>query len=320
MTSVLVTAPIPQAALNILRQADLDVDCYNGHGLITKAELLKRVVGKDYLITPLSTQVDRDIIDADPQLKLIANYGAGFNNIDADYARSRQIPVTNTPKVSTVSTAEVTAGLIIALTHRLVEGDRLMRDQGFDGWSPLFFLGHELAGKTLGILGMGQIGQAVAKRLAAFDMKIIYTQRHPLDATTAQALHAQQVPLTDLIAQSDILTIHCPFTPETHHLLGASEFKAMKDSAYLINAARGPIIDEAALLTALQQEQLAGAALDVYEAEPHVDAGFKALDNVILTPHVGNATVEARDAMATIVAKNAVRVDQGQAPLYIVNP
>lgn len=251
---------------------------------------------------------------------MIANYGAGFNNIDADYARSRQIPVTNTPKVSTVSTAEVTAGLIIALTHRLVEGDRLMRDQGFDGWSPLFFLGHELAGKTLGILGMGQIGQAVAKRLAAFDMKIIYTQRHPLDATTAQALHAQQVPLTDLIAQSDILTIHCPFTPETHHLLGAAEFKAMKDSAYLINAARGPIIDEAALLTALQQEQLAGAALDVYEAEPHVDAGFKALDNVILTPHVGNATVEARDAMATIVAKNAVRVDQGQAPLYIVNP
>lgn len=320
MTSVLVTAPIPQAALNILRQANLDVDCYNGHGLITKAELLKRVVGKDYLITPLSTQVDRDIIDADPQLKLIANYGAGFNNIDADYARSRQIPVTNTPKVSTVSTAEVTAGLIIALTHRLVEGDRLMRDQGFDGWSPLFFLGHELAGKTLGILGMGQIGQAVAKRLAAFDMKIIYTQRHPLDATTVQALHAQQVPLTDLVAQSDILTIHCPFTPETHHLLGAAEFKAMKDSAYLINAARGSIIDEAALLTALQQGQLAGAALDVYEAEPHVDAGFKALDNVILTPHVGNATVEARDAMATIVAKNAVRVDQGQAPLYIVNP
>lgn len=320
MTSVLVTAPIPQAALNILRQANLDVDCYNGHGLITKAELLKRVVGKDYLITPLSTQVDRDIIDADPQLKLIANYGAGFNNIDADYARSRQIPVTNTPKVSTVSTAEVTAGLIIALTHRLVEGDRLMRDQGFDGWSPLFFLGHELAGKTLGILGMGQIGQAVAKRLAAFDMKIIYTQRHPLDATTAQTLHAQQVPLTDLVAQSDILTIHCPFTPETHHLLGAAEFKAMKDSAYLINAARGSIIDEAALLTALQQGQLAGAALDVYEAEPHVDAGFKALDNVILTPHVGNATVEARDAMATIVAKNAVRVDQGQAPLYIVNP
>lgn len=128
------------------------------------------------------------------------------------------------------------------------------------------------------------------------------------------------MPLTDLVAQSDILTIHCPFTPETHHLLGAAEFKAMKDSAYLINAARGSIIDEAALLTALQQGQLAGAALDVYEAEPHVDAGFKALDNVILTPHVGNATVEARDAMATIVAKNAVRVDQGQAPLYIVNP
>jgi len=319
MTSVLVTAPIPQSALDILNDAGLDVESYSGSGLITKDELLKRIVGKDYLITPLSTQVDKDVIDADPQLKIIANYGAGFNNIDAAYARSKNIPVTNTPKVSTVSTAEVTTGLIITLAHRMVEGDKLMRTKGFDGWSPLFFLGHELAGKTLGIVGMGQIGQAVAKRMAAFDMKIVYTQRHPLDAATEESLNATYATLDEVLDKSDVLTLHCPLNDHTHHMIGAAQFKQMKNSAYLINAARGPVIDEAALLEALQTGELAGAALDVYEAEPNVDDGFKALKNVILTPHVGNATVEARDAMAAIVAKNAVRVDQGQDPLYIVN-
>ncbi|WP_203642111.1 2-hydroxyacid dehydrogenase family protein [Levilactobacillus andaensis] len=319
MTSVLVTAPIPQSALDILTQAGLEVESYSGSGLITKEDLLRRIVGKDYLITPLSTQVDREVIDADPNLKLIANYGAGFNNIDAAYARTKGIPVTNTPKVSTTSTAEVTTGLIITLAHRMVEGDRLMRTKGFAGWSPLFFLGHELAGKTLGIVGMGQIGQAVAKRMAAFDMKVVYTQRHPLPAATEASLNATYATLAEVIEKSDVLTLHCPLNDQTHHLLGAAEFAAMKDSAYLINAARGPVIDEAALLDALKSGQLAGAALDVYEAEPNVDDGFKALDNVILTPHVGNATVEARDAMAAIVANNAVKVDQGADPLYIVN-
>lgn len=319
MTSVLVTAAIPQAALDILQQAGLDIESYTGDALITKDELLKRIVGKDYLITPLSTQVDSDVIDADPQLKLIANYGAGFNNIDVSYARQHNIPVTNTPAVSTTSTAEVTTGLIISLAHRIVEGDKLMRTKGFAGWAPLFFLGHELANKTLGIVGMGQIGQAVAKRMAAFDMRIVYTQRHPLAAAVEEQLNATYVTLDELLDQSDIVTLHCPLNDQTHHMLGAAEFKRMKDSAVLINAARGPVIDEAALLDALHSHELAGAALDVYEAEPNVDDGFKALDNVILTPHVGNATVEARDAMANIVAKNTVRVDQGEDPLHVVN-
>ncbi|HIW72430.1 MAG TPA: 2-hydroxyacid dehydrogenase family protein [Candidatus Levilactobacillus faecigallinarum] len=319
MTSVLVTAAIPQAALDILQQAGLDIESYTDDALITKDELLKRIVGKDYLITPLSTQVDSDVIDADPQLKLIANYGAGFNNIDVSYARQHNIPVTNTPAVSTTSTAEVTTGLIISLAHRIVEGDKLMRTKGFAGWAPLFFLGHELANKTLGIVGMGQIGQAVAKRMAAFDMRIVYTQRHPLAAAVEEQLNATYVTLDELLDQSDIVTLHCPLNDQTHHMLGAAEFKRMKDSAVLINAARGPVIDEAALLDALHSHELAGAALDVYGAEPNVDDGFKALDNVILTPHVGNATVEARDAMANIVAKNTVRVDQGEDPLHVVN-
>jgi len=319
MASVLVTAAIPQSALAILKEAGLDIDVYTGSGLITKEELVKRIVGKDYLITPLSTQVDKDVIDADPNLKIIANYGAGFNNIDAAYARQKGIPVTNTPEVSTVSTAEVTTGLMITLAHRMVEGDKLMRTKGFDGWSPLFFLGHELSGKTLGIVGMGQIGQAVAKRMKAFDMNIIYSQRTRLDPEVEAKFGAKFVSLEELIKTSDVLSLHCPLNDQTHHMIGAPEFKQMKSSAYLINAARGPVIDEAALLEALKAGELAGAALDVYEAEPNVDDGFKALDNVILTPHVGNATVEARDAMAAIVAKNTVRIDQGQEPLHIVN-
>lgn len=319
MASVLVTAAIPQSALAILKEAGLEIDVYTGSGLITKEELVKRIVGKDYLITPLSTQVDKDVIDADPNLKIIANYGAGFNNIDAAYARQKGIPVTNTPEVSTVSTAEVTTGLMITLAHRMVEGDKLMRTKGFDGWSPLFFLGHELSGKTLGIVGMGQIGQAVAKRMKAFDMNIIYSQRTRLAPEVEAKFGAKFVSLEELIKTSDVLSLHCPLNDQTHHMIGAPEFKQMKSSAYLINAARGPVIDEAALLEALKAGELAGAALDVYEAEPNVDDGFKALDNVILTPHVGNATVEARDAMAAIVAKNTVRIDQGQEPLHIVN-
>lgn len=319
MTSVLITAAIPKAALQILQEAGIEVESYTGKTLITKAELLKRIVEKDYLITPLSTQVDQEVIDADPQLKLIANFGAGFNNIDVQFARSKNIPVTNTPKVSTISTAEVTTGLIISLAHRIVEGDKVMRTTGFNGWAPLFFLGHELAGKTLGIFGMGQIGQAVAKRMAAFDMKIIYNQRHQLDASVESSLHAKFVSFDELIKESDVLTLHAPLTPETKHIIGAEQFQQMKTSAYLINASRGPVIDEQALLQALESKELAGAALDVYEAEPHVENGFKKLDNVILTPHIGNATVEARDAMAEIVAKNTVLVDQGKKPMYIVN-
>lgn len=319
MANVFITAAIPQAALKVLQNAGLNVESYTGSDLITKDELIKRGAGKDYLITPLSTQVDQDVIDADPQLKLIANYGAGFNNIDVKYAREKNIPVTNTPKVSTTSTAEVTTGLIISLAHRIVEGDKLMRTTGFAGWAPLFFLGHELAGKTLGIFGMGQIGQAVAKRMAAFDMKIIYTQRHQLTPEIEQKLNAKFVSMEELIKQSDILTLHAPLTPETKHILGTEQFKQMKNSAYLINASRGPVIDEGALLTALQNHELAGAALDVYEKEPEVADDFKKLDNVILTPHIGNATVEARDAMANIVANNVVLMNQGKAPLYVVN-
>lgn len=319
MTQVYLSAELPAVTTQLLDQAGLTYETYTGPGLIDQATLKKKVADCEVLITPLSTQVGADVIAAAPKLKLIANFGAGFNNIDGKAARARGIAVTNTPFVSSTSTAELAAGLVIALSRRIVEGDQLMRTAGFAGWAPLFFLGHQLAGKTLGIIGMGSIGREVAKRLHAFNMKIIYTQRHQLAPEIEAACSASFRTQGELLKEADVVTIHAPLTPATHHLLGAEQFAAMKDSALLINCARGPVIDEAALLVALQKHQLAGAALDVYEHEPEVADGFKQLKNVILTPHIGNATVEARDAMGEIVAKNAIRVMKDEAPEYVVN-
>lgn len=319
MATVYLSAKLPEVASKMLDQAGIDYEVFDGNGLITKDELLKHVTDCKVLITPLSTQVDKEVIDAAPNLKLIANFGAGFNNIDTDYARAKGIDVTNTPFVSSTATAEVASGLVIALMRRIVEGDHRMRTIGFDGWAPLFFLGHELAGKTLGIVGLGSIGRGVAQRLHAFDMKIIYTQRHQADPATEAHYNAEYVSLDELLKRADVVTLHCPLTPETHHMIDAPQFAMMKDSAMIINCARGPVLNEDALLKALQNHKLAGAALDVYEAEPNVADGFKELKNVILTPHIGNASFEARDAMAKIVAGNALNVLKGESAKYIVN-
>lgn len=319
MAKVFIAGKIPDKAAALLKTTDLTIDMYTDDKLIDAATLKEHVADSDFLITPLSTKVDQDILDHAPKLKLIANFGAGTNNIDTDYARKLKIPVTNTPIVSTVSTAESTTGLIIALMHRIAEGDHLMRTTGFNGWAPLFFLGHELQGKTLGIIGLGQIGQAVAKRMHAFDMPILYTQHHRLPVSREVELGAKFVSQAELLEKSDIVTLHLPLNNHTQHLLGAKEFAQMKSTAVLINAARGPIIDEDALTTALQQHVIAGAALDVYEREPEVSDELKQMKNVILTPHLGNATVEAREAMATIVAENTIAALKGEPVKYIVN-
>lgn len=319
MSKIYLSAQLPELGTALLEDKKLDFSVFNGQGLISKAELIKEIVDCEILICPLSTQVDQEVIDAAPNLKLIANFGAGFNNIDAAYAKEKQIYVTNTPIVSTHATAELTAGLIIALSRRIVEGDRLMHGDGFDGWAPLFFLGHELKDKTLGIIGMGQIGQTVAKMMQAFGMKIIYTQRHQLDQTTEEQLNATYCSQTEVIQQADVLTLHAPLTEKTRHLLTTETFETMKDTALLINAARGPLIDEIDLLQALKDKKIAGAALDVYEFEPAVSTGLQDLDNVILTPHIGNASVEARNQMAAIVAKNAIAFSEQKPISYIVN-
>lgn len=215
MADVYLSAKLPNNATAILSQAGLTYDEFNQPGLITTDELISKVHSTKVLITALSTNVTREVIDAAPQLKLIANFGAGFNNIDAQYARQKNILVTKTPFVSTTATAELTTGLIIALSRRIVEGDHVMRTTGFDGWAPLYFLGHELAGKTLGIIGMGGIGQAVAKRMHAFDMNIIYTQRQQLQPEVEAQCSASFVTQTQLLQQADIVTIHAPLSDVT---------------------------------------------------------------------------------------------------------
>ncbi|KRK93643.1 2-hydroxyacid dehydrogenase family protein [Companilactobacillus futsaii] len=319
MAKVFIAGKIPDKAVALLKAANLIVDMYTDDKLISTEALKESVIDSDFLITPLSTQVDRDVLNHAPKLKLIANFGAGTNNIDTNYAKKLGIPVTNTPMVSTVSTAESTVGLIIGLMHRIAEGDHLMRTTGFNGWAPLFFLGHELQGKTLGIIGLGQIGQAVAKRMHAFDMPILYTQHHQLPVSREVELGAKFVSQDELLEKSDIVTLHLPLNEHTKHLLGAKEFKQMKDSAILVNAARGPIIDEEALTNALVNHVIAGAALDVYENEPEVSEKLKQMKNVLLTPHLGNATIEARDAMAVIVAENVIAAVNDQSIKYIVN-
>jgi len=319
MTKVYLSAQLPNVATQTLEKAGLDVSSYDGDGLISHDELLKHVSDADFLITPLSTKVDQEIIDAAPKLKLIANFGAGFNNIDTAYAKQKGIPVTNTPAVSTNAVAEVTIGLMLALSHRMVEGDHKMRNEGFPGWAPLYFLGHEIAGKTLGIFGLGNIGSDVARKANALGMNVQYYKPNRLSDPEERSMKVTYKPLADLIKTSDYITINAPQTPDTVHKFDAQAFKAMKKTASIINVGRGPIIDEAALLDALKSGEIASAALDVYEKEPNVDDGFKSLKNVILTPHVGNATVEARDAMANIVADNVVLVNSGKDAKFVVN-
>lgn len=254
--------------------------------------------GQDALLCPLSDKIDKDVIDAGSDLKIIANYGAGFDNIDISYAREKGIVVTNAPApASAVSTAELAFGLMLAAARKIVSGDKVTREGGFYGWRPTFYLGSQLKGKTLGIVGLGNIGKNLAKRAKAFEMKVIYyslTRKEDFEKEFGIEYRDKD----DVIKNSDFLSLHTAFVPELHHMISKKELEMMKKSAILINASRGPIVDEGALADALISNVIAGAALDVYEEEPKVNEKLMDLDNVILAPHLGNATFEARLEMA----------------------
>lgn len=318
MAKILVAGEIPQIGLDILQKKH-DVEVFPGEQLISIEELKKRIQEKDALLSLLSTPVTKEIIDLAPNLKIIANYGAGYNNIDFEYAASKGIPTTNTPIASTAATADLTIALMLASARRVVEGDEVCRTIGFNGWAPLYFRGREVTGKTIGIVGFGQIGQAVAKRAAAFDMKILYYSPHQKSEEIENSLNATYVSLEELIRQADFITLNCSYIPSMKHMFSTDQFNMMKKTAYLINCARGPIVDEAALIEALRERVIEGAALDVFEFEPTIGEGLKELKNVVLTPHIGNATFEARDAMAVMAAENIVKVLNNEAPLYVVN-
>ena len=316
---VLITGKIPPIAYQML-QEKFQVTMHEELTPLSKDEIIRQVYDIDALLPILSDTIDEAVIKAAPKLKVIANYGAGFNNIDVQLATSLGIPVTNTPVVSTNATAELTLGLMLSVSRRIVEGDKITRAGEFTGWAPLYHLGFELTGKRLGIIGMGNIGKAVAKRALAFGMEIVYFDKFPLTKEQETELNCSLLPIDELIPTSDFITLHVNYDPSLHHLFGTREFDSMKKSAFFINAARGPLMDEAALLEALQNRTIAGAGLDVYEFEPKVTTGLEKLDNVVLTPHIGNATVEAREEMAKIAARNIIEVLEGREPISCVNP
>lgn len=318
MVKVYLAGAIPQEGLDLLQDQGYEVDVYDGEGIIDQETLKEGVKDADVLISLLSTNVDKEVIDAGSNLKIITNYGAGFNNVDVDYAREKDIDVTNTPKASTAATAELTFALVLASARRIVEGDQLCRTKGFDGWAPLFFRGREVSGKTIGIVGLGEIGGAVAKRAKAFDMNILYTGPHQKPEKERE-IGAKYVDFDTLIEKSDFVTINTAYKPELHHSFDTEQFKKMKSTSYLINAARGPIVNEQALVDALKAKEIEGAALDVFEFEPEINDELKSLDNVVITPHIGNATFEARDMMARIVANDAISKMNGEEPKYVVN-
>lgn len=319
MKKVFVAGKIPQKGLEKLQQ-EFDVELYDeSERLISEAELKEKIKDKDALLSLLSTPVNKEAIDNAPHLKIIANYGAGYNNIDFEYAAEKGIYVTNTPEVSTNATADLTIGLILAAARRIAEGDKLCRTTGFKGWAPLFFLGREVSGKKLGIFGFGSIGRAVAKRAQGFDMEVFYYKRNRLTPQEEKELNVTYLPFEELLKQSDFITINSSYTPDMRHLFGREQFQMMKPTAYLINAARGPIVHEAALAEALKNKAIEGAALDVYEFEPEITEELKTLDNVVLTPHIGNATIETRDAMALMAVDNIIEVLNGRPPLHAVN-
>jgi glyoxylate reductase len=316
---VLITNRFPEDVVR--RISDLhEVSSHFEDAPMDRHQLSDRVASCHGLLCMIADTVDRSILEQAPDLKIVANYGVGYNNIDVKAASQRGILVTNTPGVLTNATADLAMALILAMGRRVVEGDRLVRQGRFRYWAPFHFLGCEISGKTLGIIGLGRIGRAVARRASGFEMPVVYYNRHRLDPDQEQALGVTYLPLEQLLAQADIVSLHVPLTPETHHLIGARELEGMKTGAYLINTARGPVVDEKALLAALQNKKIAGAGLDVYEDEPNLTPGLVDLDNVVLLPHVGSATFETRHRMAVMAVDNLLAGLAGQKPPNCVNP
>jgi len=319
MSRVVVTGRIPEAAVEKLR-AEHEVDAWTGQESIGREELLRRVAGADAVVSLLTERIDAELLDAaGPQLKVVANVAVGYDNIDVPACTERGIVATNTPGVLTDATADIALSLILMATRRLGEGERLIRSGQAWKWGMFFLLGSSLQGKTLGVVGMGGIGQATARRAKAFGMEIVYQSRSEIDPGIAAELGARRVELDELLAISDVVSLHCPYGPATHHLIGAEQLAAMKSSAYLVNTARGPIVDEAALASALRDGQIAGAGLDVFENEPSVHPGLLELENVVLVPHLGSATVETRTAMAMLAADNALAVLSNERPPAPIN-
>lgn len=315
-TRVLVTRRVAGSILARL-DTSFDLDLHDSEEPLARDELLERASQAAGVLTMVSDRVDAELLDAAGGLRVVANYAVGFDNIDVPAATERGVVVSNTPDVLSQATAELTLSLILSLARRVTEGDRVLRTGTPWLWSPTWMIGAGLAGRTLGIVGLGRIGKEVARIAEAFDMEVIYTNR----SGPAADVRYESVGLDELLARADVVSLHCPLTSETHHLIGAAELASMKADAILVNTARGPVVDEAALVHAVRDRQIGGAALDVFEREPELHPGLIELENVVLTPHLGSGTFETREAMGELCyqALTAVLVE-GRCPPNALNP
>ena len=318
--NIYVTRRLPQAAMDLLEK-NFQIECNPHDRVLTREELLEKVKGRDGLLPLLTDRIDGEVMEAaGGQLRVIANYAVGFNNIDVPAATARKIAVTNTPGVLTDTTADLTLALILGVARRLVEGDKFTRAGKYEGWAPLLFLGADVHHKTLGLMGFGRIGYAVAKRARGFDLRVLYHDSRRADPELEKEVQAQYVDRDTLLREADFVSIHVPLTPETTRFMSTREFSLMKPTAFLVNTARGEVIDEEALVEALKNGQIAGAGLDVFEHEPAIHPALFSLDNVIILPHIGSGSVETRTKMGLMAAENLIAAFEGKIPPNCLNP
>ncbi len=321
---ILITQKVPADAYPLLEAAG-NVDANMQEGQIwSPAELLERGPGHEYIFCLLTDAIDAHFLEAcaagTPRLKLVANMAVGYNNIDIERATKLDIVVTNTPGVLTDTTADLAFGLLLTTARRIPEAERYVRAGKFSGWGPLLFCGAEVHHATLGLIGAGRIGKMMAKRAHGFDMRVLYYNRHRLSLEEEEAYQLSYTTLDDLLQRSDFVSIHTPYTSDTHHLIGARELGQMKAGAILINTARGPIVNEKALVRALQTGTIAGAGLDVFEREPEIGPELLTMEQVVIVPHIGSASLPTRNLMATIASKNIIEHIEGKRPPNILNP
>lgn len=311
---VFITRKLPGEPEKLLKSKGLQVEVFNSDEPIPRELFLKKTKNVDAVLALLSEKIDREAIDNFSKCKIVANCAVGYNNVDVNYAKEKNLIITNTPNVLTDATADIAAGLIIACARRFHEGEKLIRDKKFFGWKPNMLLGLDLKNKTLGIIGAGRIGFATAKRLKAFGMKIIYYDRNKRMNFEVE-LEAKKVSLEKLMERSDVISIHLPLTEQTFHLLDKEKLKLMKSTAVLVNTARGEIVEEEYLIHQLQRKKIFAAGFDVYENEPNINPKLLELENVFLLPHIGSATKETRAAMSILAANNIINVLKGKKPL-----
>jgi glyoxylate reductase len=317
--AIFISYPLPVEALEIAG-ARADVDVHAGTDPIGREELIARLQGRQGLVSLITEIVDEALLAACPDLRVVANVAVGFNNVDIQAATRHGVTVTNTPDVLTDTTADFAWALLMAVARRVVESDRYVREGRWKQWQFDVLWGGDVHGKTLGIVGFGRIGRALARRALGFDMRVLYQDTAPADPATERELRATRVDLATLLRDSDFVTLHTPLLPETHHLIDARTLQMMKKTAYLVNASRGPVVDEAALARALREGWIAGAGLDVFENEPEIHPELVGLQNVVLSPHVGSASHETRIRMATLAVENCLAVLEGRTPPTPVNP